>query len=189
MKPAITAATCSGLQRLLVMQEVIVVPPVLPSRQNVGIAKPARKISRSDFVPVTKARPESVLPYPHGRGRQSVTDDSGAKRYRSLFLSDIHLGTKGCQSDLLLDFLRLNDAETIYLVGDIIDGWRLKSGWYWPQSHNDVVQKLLRKARKGSRVVYIPGNHDEFLRDFPGHHFGGIEVVEQAIHLAADGRR
>jgi UDP-2,3-diacylglucosamine pyrophosphatase LpxH len=118
-----------------------------------------------------------------------VTDDSGAKRYRSLFLSDIHLGTKGCQSELLLDFLRLNDAETIYLVGDIIDGWRLKSGWYWPQSHNDVVQKLLRKARKGSRVVYIPGNHDEFLRDFPGHHFGGIEVVEQAIHLAADGRR
>ena len=110
-----------------------------------------------------------------------------ANRVRTLFLSDIHLGSKGCQADQLLDFLRYYDANIIYLVGDIVDGWQLKSGWYWPQSHNDVVQKLLRKARKGARMIYIPGNHDEFLRDYYGTHFGGIEVVEDAIHVAADG--
>ena len=97
---------------------------------------------------------------------------------------------RGCQADRLLDFLRCHDADTIYLVGDIVDGWALKSGFYWPQDHNDVVQKLLRKARKGTRIVYIPGNHDEFLRDgYYGTHFGGIEVVENAIHDGADGRR
>jgi UDP-2,3-diacylglucosamine pyrophosphatase LpxH len=111
------------------------------------------------------------------------------QRVRTLFLSDIHLGTKGCQADELLDFLRYYEADTVYLVGDIVDGWQLKSSWYWPQSHNDVVQKLLRKARKGTRLIYIPGNHDEFLRDYYGTHFGGIEVVEDAIHVAADGKR
>ena len=112
-----------------------------------------------------------------------------ARHCRTLFLSDIHLGTRGCQADALLEFLRWHDADTIYLIGDIVDGWRLRSGWYWPQSHNDVVQKLLRKARKGARVVYVPGNHDEFLREFYGMHFGGIEVCENAVHVAADGRR
>ena len=91
--------------------------------------------------------------------------DDGLIRVRSLFLSDFHLGTRGCQAEKLLDFLRCYDADNIYLVGDIVDGWQLRSGWYWPQPHNDVVQKLLRKARKGARVIYIPGNHDEFLRD------------------------
>src|SRR2546429_9581483 len=99
----------------------------------------------------------------------------GPQRFRTLFLSDVHLGTKGCQADKLLDFLRHHEAETIYLVGDIVDGWRLKQGWYWPQAHNDVVQKLLRKARKGTRIVYIPGNHDEFLREFLGSQFGAVE--------------
>ena len=111
------------------------------------------------------------------------------RRVRTLFLSDIHLGSKAAKADFLLDFLRWHDADTIVLVGDIVDGWRLKRNWYWPQSCNDVVQKLLRKARKGSRIVYVPGNHDEFLRDFPGRHFGGIEVARQHIHEAADGRR
>ncbi|MCB1534823.1 MAG: UDP-2,3-diacylglucosamine diphosphatase [Rhodoblastus sp.] len=110
-------------------------------------------------------------------------------RYRSLFISDVHLGSRGAQADLLLDFLRHNEAETWYLVGDIVDGWRLKKGWFWPQAHNDVVQKLLRKVRRGARMVYIPGNHDEFARDYVGHSFGGVEVMESAIHLAADGRR
>lgn len=114
---------------------------------------------------------------------------SGSKRVRTLFISDIHLGTRGCQADRLLDFMRHYDADTIYLVGDIVDGWQLKLGWYWPQTHNDVVQKFLRKARKGARLFYIPGNHDEFLRDYYGTHFGGIEVVENAIHLGVDGRR
>lgn len=111
------------------------------------------------------------------------------RELRTIFLSDIHLGTRGCQPDLLLDFLKHHDAETIYLVGDIVDGWRLKSGWYWPQAHNDVVQKLLRKARKGTRIIYVPGNHDEFLRDYVGSNFGGVEIVEEAIHETVDGRR
>src|SRR6185369_14604038 len=82
------------------------------------------------------------------------------RRYRTVFISDIHLGTKGCQAELLLDFIKSIECETLYLVGDIIDGWKLKGGWFWPQSHNDVVQKVLRMARKGTRVVYVPGNHD-----------------------------
>ncbi len=114
---------------------------------------------------------------------------SEGTRYRTLFLSDVHLGTRSCQAQALLDFLREHDAETIYLIGDIIDGWALKGGWYWPQTHNDVVQKLLRKGRKGARIVYLPGNHDEFLREYYGTHFGGIEVQETAIHETADGRR
>ena len=106
-----------------------------------------------------------------------------------MFISDIHLGSRLCQADLLLDFLRHHDAETIYLVGDIFDGWRLKRSWYWPQSHNDIVQKLLRKVRKGTRVIYIPGNHDDFVRAYAGLLFGGIEIAENAIHELADGRR
>jgi UDP-2,3-diacylglucosamine pyrophosphatase LpxH len=118
-----------------------------------------------------------------------VTKDESARRFRALFISDVHLGTRGCQAERLLDFLRDHDADTIYLVGDIVDGWALRANWYWPSTHNDVVQKLLRKARKGARMVYIPGNHDEFLRDFYGTHFGDVEVVANALHVAADGRR
>jgi UDP-2,3-diacylglucosamine pyrophosphatase LpxH len=113
----------------------------------------------------------------------------GLVRVRSLFLSDFHLGTRGCQAEKLLEFLRCYDADHVYLVGDIVDGWQLRSGWYWPQSHNDVVQKLLRKARKGARIIYVPGNHDEFLRDYCGTHFGGIDVMESTTHVAADGKR
>jgi UDP-2,3-diacylglucosamine pyrophosphatase LpxH len=110
-------------------------------------------------------------------------------RHRAIFISDVHLGTRGCQAEKLLDFLRLHDAETIYLVGDIVDGWQLKRSWYWPQPHNDVVQKLLRKARKGARIVYVPGNHDEAFRDYVGTHFGGVEVMPEAVHVTADGKR
>lgn len=118
-----------------------------------------------------------------------VTKDESTRRFRALFISDVHLGTRGCQAERLLDFLRDHDADTIYLVGDIVDGWALRANWYWPSTHNDVVQKLLRKARKGARMIYIPGNHDEFLRDFYGTHFGGVEVVSHALHVAADGQR
>ena len=111
------------------------------------------------------------------------------RRVRTLFISDFHLGTRGCQAESLLDFLRCVDADTIYLVGDIIDGWRLRASWRWPQAHNDVVQKLLRKVRKGSRIIYIPGNHDEFMRQYIGSQFGGVEIAEQAVHVTADGRR
>ena len=115
--------------------------------------------------------------------------DPTVRLSRTLFISDVHLGSKAAKADFLIDFLRHHEAETIVLVGDIVDGWRLKRNWYWPQAFNDVTQKLLRKARKGTRIVYIPGNHDEFLRDFPGTHFGGVEVAERMIHEAADGKR
>lgn len=111
------------------------------------------------------------------------------RTYRTLFISDVHLGTRSSQADALLEFLKHIDAETIYLVGDIIDFWRIKRGAVWPQSHNDVLQKILRKVRKGTRVVFIPGNHDEGIRDYAGMHFGGIEIERQAIHTMADGRR
>ena len=108
---------------------------------------------------------------------------------RTVFISDVHLGTKGCQPDLLLDFLKHCEAQTVFLVGDIVDGWRLKASWFWPQRHNDVVQKLLRRVRKGGRIIYVPGNHDEFLRDYAGSNFGGIDIVEEAVHWTADGRK
>ena len=116
-------------------------------------------------------------------------DDGSVHHYRSIFISDLHLGTPGCQAQALLEFLRTHSSEQLYLVGDIIDGWQLRRRWYWPQTHNDVVQKLLRRARKGCRVVFVPGNHDEFARAFIGHQFGGIDVVEHATHDTADGRR
>jgi len=117
----------------------------------------------------------------------SVAGHSEPRQFRTLFISDVHLGSKAAKTDFLLDFLKHHEAETLILVGDIIDGWRLRRSWYWPQGCN--VQKLLRKARKGTRIVYIPGNHDEFLREFPGTHFGGIEVAERMIHEAADGKK
>jgi UDP-2,3-diacylglucosamine pyrophosphatase LpxH len=118
-----------------------------------------------------------------------MTFIASARQYRAIWLSDIHLGTRGCKADFLLDFLRWNDSEFLYLVGDIVDGWRLRRSWYWTQSHNDVIQKLLRKARKGTKVTYIPGNHDEWLRDYTEIELGGVKVVDDTIHETADGRR
>ena len=112
-----------------------------------------------------------------------------AAKFRTLFISDVHLGSRAAKADFLIDFLRHHEAETIYLVGDIVDGWRLRRSWHWPQTHNDVVQKLLRQARKGASITYIAGNHDEFLRMFQGVHFGGIVVADRAVHVAADGKR
>ena len=111
------------------------------------------------------------------------------QRYRTLWISDLHLGTPGCQAEALLDFLRHTECETLYLVGDIVDGWQLRRNWYWPQAHNDVVQKLLRKARKGTRVIFIPGNHDEFARRYLHLNFGGVTVAEDWVHETADGRK
>jgi UDP-2,3-diacylglucosamine pyrophosphatase LpxH len=109
--------------------------------------------------------------------------------FRAVFISDTHLGTAGCNAELLLDFLKSIDCQTLYLVGDIIDGWRLKRGWYWPTRHNDIVRRVLKMAKKGTRIIYIPGNHDEVLRDFVGLNFGDVEIVAEAIHVTADGRR
>jgi UDP-2,3-diacylglucosamine pyrophosphatase LpxH len=111
------------------------------------------------------------------------------RRYRTIWISDIHLGTRGCNAALLIDFLDSTDSETMYLVGDIIDGWRLKRSWYWPALHNDIVWRVMKRAKRGARVVYIPGNHDEMFRQFAGLTFGGIEIRRKAIHVTADGRK
>ncbi|MDC8786264.1 UDP-2,3-diacylglucosamine diphosphatase [Roseateles koreensis] len=115
--------------------------------------------------------------------------DKPSRHYRTVWISDLHLGTPGCQAAALLEFLREVECEQLFLVGDIIDGWQLRRSWYWPQAHNDVVQKLLRKARKGCKVYFVPGNHDEFARKYLNHNFGGIEVVKEWIHETADGRK
>ena len=111
------------------------------------------------------------------------------RKFRTIWISDVHLGTKGCNADLLIDFLDNTDSETMYLVGDMIDGWRLKKKFYWPSSHNDIVWRLLKRAKRGTRIVYIPGNHDEMFRQFTGLSFGGIEIRRAAFHDTADGRR
>jgi UDP-2,3-diacylglucosamine pyrophosphatase LpxH len=108
--------------------------------------------------------------------------------YRTVWISDIHLGTPGCNAELLLDFLKSIECETLYLVGDIIDAWRLRKGWYWPAAHNDVVRCILKMAKRGAHVVYVPGNHDEMLRDYTGLAFGDVTVVSEAIHETADGK-
>lgn len=110
-------------------------------------------------------------------------------RYRTIWISDFHLGTKNTKANYLLDFLKKNDSEYLYLVGDIIDGWALGKSWYWPQVHNDVVQKILRKVRKGTKVTYIPGNHDRFARGFLDMQFGGINTKLRTMHTTVDGRQ
>ena len=114
---------------------------------------------------------------------------SKPRRYRAIFVSDIHLGTRRAQAEAFLDFLQNTESEYLYLVGDIIDSWSLRQTWFWQQSHNDVIQKLLRKARKGTKLIYIPGNHDENFRDFLNLRFGKVVVLEETVHITADGKR
>ncbi len=109
--------------------------------------------------------------------------------YRTIWISDLHLGSTQCQADILLDFLKYNDSEKLYLVGDIIDFWSLSKKMYWPRDHNTVIQKLLRKARHDTQVIYIPGNHDENVRDYDNHVFGDIVVKNSDIHTTADGKK
>jgi UDP-2,3-diacylglucosamine pyrophosphatase LpxH len=110
-------------------------------------------------------------------------------RVRSIFLSDIHLGTRACQAERLLEFLREYDSEHLFLVGDIVDFWGMKRGIYWSTHHNTVVQKILKRARHGTDVVLVPGNHDEALREHVGTSFGHIRLVYDHVHTAADGKR
>ena len=120
---------------------------------------------------------------------QPEPSQSRRHKYRTIWISDVHLGTKGCNANLLIDFLDHTDSETMYLVGDIIDGWRLKKKFYWPASHNDIVWRILKRAKRGTRIVYIPGNHDEMFRQFTGLNFGGVEIRRSAFHDTADNRR
>ncbi|MCC5888160.1 MAG: UDP-2,3-diacylglucosamine diphosphatase [Gammaproteobacteria bacterium] len=110
------------------------------------------------------------------------------RHYRTIWLSDIHLGTRGCQADVLLDFLKHHTCDRLYLVGDIIDGWRLSSTLYWPQSHSNVLRRFLTLAKRGTEITYVTGNHDEFLRRFSDHSFGNIRLVDRAVHQTADGK-
>lgn len=125
---------------------------------------------------------------PH-RPTQPERAGTARRRYRTIWISDVHLGTRGCNADMLIDFLDHVDSEQLYLVGDMIDGWRLKKRFYWPASHNDVVWRLMKRAKRGTRVTYIPGNHDEVFRQFAGLDFGGVKIRRKAIHTTADGRR
>jgi UDP-2,3-diacylglucosamine pyrophosphatase LpxH len=128
-------------------------------------------------------------PIGYGAGALAAAPAAAVRRVRAIFISDIHLGTPGCKAEYLIDFLRHHESDWLYLVGDIIDGWAMKSRFYWHQSHNDVIQKVLRKARKGTRVVFVPGNHDELGRQFCGLNFGDIAIREHAEHRLLDGRR
>jgi UDP-2,3-diacylglucosamine pyrophosphatase LpxH len=111
------------------------------------------------------------------------------QKYKSIFISDVHLGTRGSKSELLLDFLKDVECENLFLVGDIFDGWRLKKGWYWPQEHSTVIQKILRMSRKGTKVFYIPGNHDEFMRQFLEHSFGSVELHDEMVYESVLGKK
>jgi len=129
-----------------------------------------------------------------GRGGFALADADGDPPapplgFRAIFISDTHLGTPGCQAGALLEFLRITESDYLYLVGDIIDGWQLKRRWYWHQLHNDVVQKVLRKVRKGTQVIYVPGNHDEAARHYVGVDFGGVAIRYEATHVTRSGQR
>jgi len=112
-----------------------------------------------------------------------------ARRHRTIFISDTHLGTPGCKAEALADFLAHNECDTLFLVGDIVDGWQLKRRWFWTEAQQRVVNEILRKVDNGTRVIFVPGNHDEFARHYAGRLFGGIEITNEAIHETADGRR
>jgi UDP-2,3-diacylglucosamine pyrophosphatase LpxH len=143
--------------------------------------------SGSAFVEQPAHKP--AMPVAVTSATANIVPCSAPPRVRAVFISDVHLGTAACKADYLLDFLRHVECERLYLVGDIIDGWALKSRFFWHQSHNDVIQKVLRKARKGTQVIFVPGNHDEAARPFCGLDFGEIAIREHCEHRLLDGRR
>ena len=118
-----------------------------------------------------------------------MLQDAARTRYRTVFVSDVHLGTKDCRADFLAEFLRRTECERLYLVGDIVDGWRLRKSWYWDAHHDEVIRLVLAMARRGTEVTYIPGNHDELFRDWLGLEVAGIRLTREAEHRTADGRR
>jgi len=115
--------------------------------------------------------------------------ETGKTHYRAIFLSDIHLGRRGCRADVLLEFLKRHSCDRLYLAGDIIDGWRFRKGFYWPQAHTNVMRRFLTMSKRGTHVTYVTGNHDEFLRKYSDMEIGNIELVDSAVHHTADGRR
>jgi UDP-2,3-diacylglucosamine pyrophosphatase LpxH len=156
--------------------------PTLPTtaRQDAPSSNRRDPRGRHASLPAWLREPDPVEP--QGKRKKRM-------KFRTVFISDTHIGTPGCNAELLLDFLKSIECETLYLVGDIIDGWQLKKGWYWPAAHNDIVRAILKMAKRGARVVYVPGNHDEVFRDFTGLHFGDVELLPEDIHITADGRK
>ena len=119
----------------------------------------------------------------------AVRDTARFQRHRTIFISDTHLGTRGCKAEALADFLAHNDCTTLFLVGDIVDGWQLKRRWYWTEAQDRVVAEILRKVDAGTRVIFVPGNHDEFARHYAGRLFAGVEIINETVHETADGKR
>jgi UDP-2,3-diacylglucosamine pyrophosphatase LpxH len=146
----------------------------------------AADVSEAVRPPETSFLPPNI---PEWLGLPEPVSFRPKRRYRTVWISDVHLGTRGCNAAMLVDFLRSVECQTLYLVGDIIDGWRLRKGWYWPDAHNEVVRRVLKMAHRGTRVVFVAGNHDELLRDYAGMSFGGVELVLEADHITADGRK
>ena len=152
-------------------------------QDTIELPKPDRKQGRARmFLPLLSGRKREKENTSPSRPRRR-------RRHRSIWISDIHLGTRGCKADLLLDFLKHNDCDLLYLVGDIVDGWRLSRAWYWNPSHSAVIDEILHKAAAGTRVIYVPGNHDEALRDYVGFCLAGVEIAYEAVHETADGRK
>jgi UDP-2,3-diacylglucosamine pyrophosphatase LpxH len=132
------------------------------------------------------ADPNSVF------GRRPPSHPAASRRnksHRTIFISDVHLGTRACKADALADFLAKNSCDTLFLVGDIVDGWRLKRRWLWPEAHSRVVREILRKVDEGTRVIYVPGNHDEAFRDYCGRNIAGVEIAREAVHETVDGKQ
>ena len=126
--------------------------------------------------------------------RQTLDDDPDAahperKHLRSIWISDVHLGTRGSKAEFLCEFLKYHDCDTLYLVGDIIDGWQMKGKTYWPQAHVNVIRRVLTRAKRGTNVVYVTGNHDEFLRRYSGMSFGNVHLVDEYVHVTPKGER
>jgi UDP-2,3-diacylglucosamine pyrophosphatase LpxH len=134
---------------------------------------PAREAPMTD--------PPSATDLPH--------DDGHGEHLRAIWISDLHLGTRGARAEALDDFLKHHQCERLYLVGDVIDGWRLKTRIYWPQAHTNVLRRVLTKAKRGCRVYFVTGNHDEFLRRYSELELGNIRLCDEAEHRTADGRR
>jgi UDP-2,3-diacylglucosamine pyrophosphatase LpxH len=145
-----------------------------------------------DLKDATALRGGEALPFPlpslEGQ-KKPPPPHHRVRHHRTIFISDTHLGTRGCKAEALADFLAHNNCQTLYLVGDIVDGWRLKHRWFWPAAHNRVLTEILHKIDTDTRVIYVPGNHDEVLRDYCGREIAGVALMREAIHETADGKR
>src|SRR5262249_40801131 len=144
------------------------------------------------LVPAADAGDRLLRDRRHARGERRAGAQRGdgmrTMRVRTVWLSDIHLGTRGCKAEALLEFLQTYECEFLYLVGDIIDFWKLKRSRHWPQTHSDVIRRILAMASRGTVVTFVPGNHDEYVRRFCDLQLGNVVVVREAVHRTADGR-